>query len=83
VLSRLTNIISLYAHLTYNDEYKAPLIALKKFISNIEERLRSTLGYSLYVLVEYSYAAINILKEHDIVVLCIPSYDLFKPLKWV
>jgi len=36
-----------------------------------------------YVLVEYGYSAINILKEHNVTVLCIPSYDLFKPWKWV
>ena len=84
VLSSLTNTIDLYAYLTHNDEYKAPLIALRKTINSAKERLKSSsLGFNLYVLVEYAYSVVDILKEYNIMVLYIPSYDLFKPWKWV
>ena len=82
LLSRLASIANLYVYLTSNDECRVSLVALKKVVDSSKKCLEDTSGLSLYVLVEYGYSMINILREFNIIVLCIPSYDLFKPWKW-
>jgi len=70
-------------HLYGNNEYKKPLIALNKFVNSVKSVLREDLDANLYVLVEYGYSIVDISSRHGVLVLCIPSYDLFRPWKWV
>ena len=86
VLSQLTDIAILYDCLIRNESYRTPLTALEKFIDNIKSHLKEDYSIgelSLYVLAEYSYSAINILRNRNTIVFCVPVYDLFKPWKWV
>ena len=86
VLSQLTDIVTLYDYLTRNVNYRTPLTALEKFIDNIKSHLKGSYSVSqlnLYVLAEYSYSTINILRKRNTIVFCVPVYDLFKPWKWV
>ncbi len=83
VLNRLVNIINLCIHLWCNDDYRNSLMMLQQIISNVKKLLGSTLGINMYILVEHHYLMLNILKKYNVVVLCIPSYDLLKPWKWV
>lgn len=82
VLSQLINIITTYTYLFNNDIYREPLTALEKLINNAKQYLKDISNINLYVLVEYGYLEINILEKHNVIILCIPSYDLFKPWKW-
>ena len=76
------NMVILYTFLAANNEYRASLEALRRLIESAREHLGEPLSLSFYVLVEYGYAVINILKDYGVMIFSTPSRDLFRPWKW-
>ena len=83
ILSRLTNVITLYVYLKDNTKYNESTTALKKFIDDVKIRLEDIKNLRLYTFIEYAYSMITILDKCGIVAFCTPSYDMLKPWKWI
>jgi len=85
VLNRLADSMTLSASLaSQNSAIATALRALRAFVDDVASVLKDLSGISVHVLVEYAYISLSILMSgYGAYVVCAPSYDLFKPWKWV
>lgn len=82
VLNQLITIITFNFYIMKDEKYRLSLIALNKFINNAKILLTATPNLNFCVLIEHEYAAIDILKNENTIIFCIPIYDIFRPWKW-